>query len=355
MIPLNVLVLAGGQGIRLWPLSRKDNPKQFLPLASESCSLLQDTLRRALQITGDIQQVLVSTQAAYVDLVKQQLPHLPESNILPEPAPRNTAAAIGLAAMQVQQRQPHAIMLVLPADHLYRQETAWFEAIQEAINVATQSQYLVTIGIPPSEPSSKYGYLHIGSALSCTGLRPCYHVIKYIEKPAPEIAQTFIQSKDYLWNTGTFAWKVSVFLEAMQHAQPGTYATLEQMTHDPSLLADIYPTIENISVDYAVMEKSSNVVVVEGAFERIDVGSLASLAQIWQTDPQDNAIQGNLVQHDSHDNIVFCDDGVVGLLGVDDMVVIRHRDVLLVCPKQRAGEIKILIQQLIDKGLGKYQ
>ena len=355
MIPINVLILAGGQGVRLWPLSRKDYPKQFLSLASENRSLLQDTVRRALQITSDIQQVLVSTQAAYVDLVKQQLPHLPESNILLEPAPRNTAAAIGLAAMQVHQRQPQAVMLVLPADHLYRQEAAWLEAIQEATNLAAQSQYLVTIGIPPSEPSSKYGYLHIGSTLSSTSLRPSFHVIEYIEKPILEMAHNFIQSKEYLWNTGTFAWKVSVFLEAMQRAQPGIYTSLEQMTQDPSRLADIYPTIENISVDYAVMEKSSNVVVVEGAFDRIDVGSLVSLAQIWQTDTQENAVQGNLVQLDSHDNIVFCDDGLVNLLGVDDMVVIRHKDVLLVCPKQRTDEVKTLIQQLIDKGLGKYQ
>jgi mannose-1-phosphate guanylyltransferase len=352
---LFALVLAGGGGTRLWPLSRKARPKQFLRLDASGWSLLQNTARRAMQLTGAWERVLVVSQTGQIALVREQLPDLPPANLIVEPAGRNTAAAIGLGGLEILSRQAEAVVAVLPSDHLFHDEKPWFAALDAAIQWAIESDDLVAIGVTPLNPASNYGYLQLGNLLARRGELSIYPVLEYVEKPEASQAQAFIQSQDYLWNTGTFAWKASVFQEALRQTLPATYAGLERIRSEPEKINLIYPTLENISVDYGVMEKAGDVAAVKGEFQRIDVGSLANLTQIWPLDGDQNATDGIFLGRDSRNNLIYTDEGLVGLIGIQDLIVIRHGDVVLVCPKERAAEVKALFNTLNEKGLDDYQ
>jgi mannose-1-phosphate guanylyltransferase len=375
--PIYAVILAGGSGTRLWPLSREAAPKQFLSLTPGGRSLLQEAVRRAQilvsppEIDGSklpqaIEQVMVITQSRHAGLVREQLPELPEANLILEPVGRNTAPALGLAAFSLQQRSPGAIMLAFPVDHLFVDEQPWFEALGAAGVFAGQTRALVTIGVTPAAPSPRFGYLHLGLQVTEIGQPAIHQVRAFIEKPDERRARQFCESGEYLWNTGTFAWQVDVFLEAMQAHAPGLYRSLSALNESgmhASQFATLYPTLENISVDYAIMEKAAGdgqpgdlapVVAVRGAFERIDVGALDALDQVWSLDEAQNATDSLLAEIDSRQNIVFSDEGLVGLIGVEDLIVIRKDDILLVCQRQRAAEVPDLLRQLRQRSLERY-
>jgi mannose-1-phosphate guanylyltransferase len=357
--PVIAVLIAGGQGTRLWPLSRRSLPKQFLDLRDEGQTLLQAAARRAEKVAGGPENVLVMAQAEQAGLVKAQLPDLPEENLILEPVGRSTAASAGLAAMHIQDRAPQAVMAVLPTDHVFPDEQAWLEAMRTAILFAGQSERLVTIGVPITSASSNYGYLHLGDILSPGEVSTCncpvYEVREFIEKPTLEHAQAYMESGEYLWNTGAFAWQVSVFQKALQRHLPHLHAGLQEIARDPGQLAKLYSEFDDLSVDYGVLEKSHDVAVVRGNFKRIDLGALTSLAEIWLDDEQGNANHGLVLARDSRGNIISADQGLVGLVGVENMIVIRQADVLFICPKDRAGEVKELVAALARNGLEVYQ
>lgn len=356
-----VVILAGGQGTRLWPISRKARPKQFLDLTGSGRSLLQETVRRALELTGSIRQVLVLTQSAHASLVREQLADLPQENLLIEPVGRNTAACLGLAAVTLSRHvgQPaasRAVMLTLPVDHLFKDEEPWFRAVWTAIQAAVWTKSLVAIGLRPTTPATGFGYQHLGAKINLD-LPLAVHAIRdFVEKPSKELAQSFLESGEYLWNTGTYAWNVDVFLAALEEHAPQLFSGLRSLGDpvDAARLAEVYPAFANISVDYAVMEKARNVLTVRADFERIDVGSLNSLPEIWQPDAQGNVRLGDLQALDSRDNIVYSDAGLVTLVGVKDLIVIRAGRTILVCPKDKAQEIKSLVDELVARGLEEY-
>jgi mannose-1-phosphate guanylyltransferase len=350
--------MAGGQGTRLWPLSREAQPKQFLSLTSDRRSLLQATVERAEAAAGALERVLVVARADQAALVKEQLPGLPEGNLLLEPFGRNTAACIGLTAAWIERKSPLAVMAVFPSDHLYEDQAAWAGAVEAAISFASQTESLVAIGLPPAYPSTAYGYLRTGRQLSRSGSPPVLEVLEFVEKPALAQAQQFLKSGHYLWNIGTFAWQVSVFQQALARHLPATFRSLAVIggnLTDSSLLASVYQTLQDISVDYAVLEKDSRVAVVRGNFGRVDVGTLASLDQLLPVDENGNASWGEVLLHDSRENIIYSDDGLVGLIGMQDTIVVRKGKVLLVCPKDRAGEVKELVNRLDEEGLRQYR
>jgi mannose-1-phosphate guanylyltransferase len=349
------LVLAGGQGKRLWPLSRKKLPKQFLPLTKSNRTLMQVATTRAKEIVGSMDNVLVSTQVEHATLVRQQLPELLADNLIIEPLGRNTAASIGLAAMAIQKRAKDPVMIVLPADHLLLDEQPWLEAVNTAATYAAESEDLVTIGIPPVEPSSNYGYLHKGEIIHTGVPCPVYRVKAFFEKPNAATAATYIESQEYLWNTGTFAWRISIFQKALRKHLPGMFSALKHISLNPASIHQVLPTVESVSIDYGVLEKSSNLAVVQGSFQRIDVGSLVSLFQILPEDEQGNATMGEMIAKDSQNNIIYTDTGLIGLIGIDNLIVIRHQDVVLICPKDRATEVKDLVALLNKKELNHYQ
>ncbi len=366
MLPMSdklvyVVILAGGQGTRLWPISRKARPKQFLDLTGNGRSLLQETVRRALELTGSIYQVLVLTQSDYASLVREQVPDLPEENLLIEPVGRNTAASLGLAAVTLSQKlgtagSSSAVMLTLPVDHMFKNEKPWFSAVRTAIEVAGQTNSLVAIGLQPTYPATGFGYQHLGGKIDMDLPLAVYAIQEFVEKPSKELAQTFLESGQYLWNTGTYAWKVDVFLAALEVNAPQLFSGLKSLGNpvDAALLEKAYPAFANISVDYAVMEKAENVLTVRANFERIDVGSLGSLPEIWQPDEHSNVCMGQVVVQDSLNNIVYSDHGLVTLLGVKDLIVIRAGEIILVCPKEKAQEIKNVAAELTRRGQEEY-
>ena len=350
------VILAGGQGTRLWPISRRERPKQFLDLTGNGCSMLQETVRRAVVLTGAIEQVLVLTGMEQEGWVKEQLPDLPQANILLEPIGRNTAPSLGLAAFHLSNLSGingDAIMLSLPVDHMFKDEEPWFLALRTAIQSAAREDALVAIGIKPTAPATGYGYQKLGEQIDSNSSLQVRKVLKFIEKPTREVAQGFLESGQYLWNTGTYVWKIPVFLTALKAYTPALFDELNSLGYPPdrNKLEKMYPRLENISIDHAVMEKAVNVLTVRSDFERIDVGSLDSLAEIWDHDENGNTGYGHYISLESKDNIIYNDEGLVTLLGVDDLVVVRAAGVILVCPKDRIQEIKTLVGNLPDKDL----
>ncbi|MFH2039750.1 MAG: sugar phosphate nucleotidyltransferase [Chloroflexota bacterium] len=359
--PVYVIILAGGQGIRLWPISRKACPKQFLDLTGNGRSLLQETVRRALELTGSIRQVLVLTQSAHANLVREQVADLPAENLLIEPVGRNTAASLGLAAITLSQKSgtagsSSAVMLTLPVDHMFKDEKPWITAVRTAIEVAGRMNSLVAIGLQPTYPATGFGYQHLGDKKDLDQPLAVHAIQDFVEKPSIKVAQTYLESGQYLWNTGTYAWKVDVFLAALEEHAPQLFSGLKSLGTplDAAILAKVYPAFANISVDYAVMEKAKNVLTVQANFERIDVGSLGSLSEIRQPDAQGNVSIGQVLIQDSQDNIVFSDHGLVTLLGVKDLIVIRAGEIVLVCPKDKTQEIKNVVAELTRRGQEAY-
>ena len=339
----------------MWPLSRRAHPKQFLAFKSGEPTLLQEAVRRAIEVSGSLEHVLVLVQEEHAGIAHQQIPYLPPENLIVEPVGRSTAASIGLAAITLEKRSPGALMAVLPSDHLFINERPWLAALRAALAFAAGHDRLVTLGIVPQIPSSSYGYLHMGQELAHQEDCRIYEVKSFIEKPDPVLARTLCESGEYLWNTGTFVWQTCIFLAAVEQQMPALFAGLQRIAASPKSLAAIYPTFRGISVDYGIMEKATGVVVVRGDFERMDVGSLSTLSSLLESDPQGNAVEGLLVAKDSRDNIIYSDEGLVGLIGVEDMIVVRRGDVVLVCPKERAREVKDLVAALADKGLDRFR
>lgn len=352
---LIVLILAGGQGTRLWPLSRENLPKQFIPLAANGNTLLQESVRRSIKITGSIEQIMVVTQERQADIVRQQIPDLPGENLISEPCGRNTAASICLSALFLQQREENPVMLVIPSDHLFIDEDPWIEAISVAYNFAQGNDKLVTIGIKPLDASPNYGYIKIGNLLDQRNLHPVFQVEEFVEKPDGDTAQKYIDSQNYLWNTGTFAWQISAFVAACKQHIPDIYLLLEKSYKSPSMLKATFSKIPNVSIDIALLEKARNVATVRGNFQRIDVGNLTNLNQILLPVADANYSYGHLVTKSSFNNVAYTDEGLIGLIGVDDLIVIRRHDVVLVCSSSHAAEVKELIAQLDQQGMVQYK
>ena len=241
--PTYTVLLAGGQGRRLWPLSRQALPKQFLTFKRGGQTLLQSAASRAMQVSGAMARILVLVQAAHADLARQQLPDLPPENLIVEPVGRSTAASIGLAAITLVQRSPGALMAVLPSDHLFIDVNPWFTALRAAWSFAATNDRLVTIGIQPDSPSSSYGYLHMGQELAQLEGCGIYAAQSFIEKPDPLLARLFFESKEYLWNTGTFVWRSGVFLATVEQHMPALWAGLQRIAADPECLAEVFPNL----------------------------------------------------------------------------------------------------------------
>ncbi len=351
------VIMAGGKGTRLWPLSRRSLAKQFLSLGNGEKSMLQATAERAAALVdGSLERVIVVAGATQAELVRRQLPALPAHNLLLEPVGRNTAACISYAAFEISRREADAGMIVLPADHLYDDPDAWAETLRSAIGYAINSGELVTIGLEPSAPSPNYGYIRKGALLSEYARQQIYRVKAFVEKPDVKTAREYCRSGEYLWNTGTFCWRTEAFLHALEVYLPGHFREFSRCG-DFDLQNDeftaMYQALEKISVDYAIMEKAENVAVVEGHFGRIDLGNLTSLAEVYPQDVYENVLDGQVVCIDGENNIALdqtSEEGLTVLFGVSDLVVVRQDDVVFVCPKTKADQMKTLLHELKKKG-----
>ncbi|MEU8026858.1 mannose-1-phosphate guanylyltransferase [Micromonospora haikouensis] len=357
---LYAVIPAGGSGTRLWPLSRAGHPKFLHPLTGTPASLLQATVDRLAPLTTP-ERTLVVTGAAHVAAVARQLAGLPEENILVEPSPRDSCAAIALAAAVIAQREPGAVMGSFAADHLIRDADVWRATVAEAVTGAEQG-LLMTVGITPTRAETGYGYLHTGDPTVDGPLRP---VLEFKEKPAAEVAEAYLRSGHHLWNASMFVWRVDVFLAELARQQPALHAGITAIAaawgtpEQDDVLGTVWPTLPKISVDYAVMEGAATagrVATVPGDFGWNDVGDFHTLGDVLPADAAGNVVLGTdakpgVLLRDASGLVVVPHSGrLVAALGVHDLIVVDTPDAVLVCPRDRAQDVKALVDELKDRG-----
>ncbi len=355
-LPVYVVIMAGGAGTRFWPQSRLAKPKQFLNLWGEE-SILAATVRRALLLTSP-ERCLIMTEELYGDIVKEIVPHIPAENIICEPVNRDTAPCLGLAAMKIQERCENAIMIVLPSDHYIEDEEAFVRTLQRAANWAAHHSDLTTVGIKPSAPQTAYGYLDCGKAKG----KGVYEVKKFLEKPSLPLAKQFVSGGNYLWNSGIFIWQTVVLLAAMKEHLPelgallSNWQQIENQSQRNAMLQLEYVLAPKISIDYGIMEKAINVAVVPADFCWDDVGSWQALEKYLPKDEKANSLadNGRHVGIDTKRCIISVDKGLVATIGLEDMVIVRQGDILLIAPRERDQEVKKMVQKLAALGLEEY-
>jgi len=345
------LILAGGSGERFWPLSRRARPKQLLRLVSDK-TLLEETLAR---LDGLIprERILILINAEQERAVRKLLGEFPKENIVAEPAKRDTAAAIALGTGWVAVRDHAAIMVVLPADHIIANREAFQDTLALAADAAEETSELVAIGIKPTWACPGFGYIEHGKPVNLRK-RPdnelIHRVVRFREKPNPDLAESFLRRGNFRWNAGMFVWAVPTVLREFNRHAPELADFLSQLRalgNFDNALRDRYTGLPRISFDYAIMEKADRVLVVEAGFDWDDIGSWRALANYFQKDKRGNAANRALTAVDSSNNIVFEEGGTtIALLGVHDLIVVRTPDALLVCHRHEAERIKELIGKL---------
>jgi mannose-1-phosphate guanylyltransferase len=343
---LYVLILAGGSGERFWPLSRRSRPKQLLSLFSDE-TLLEGTLRR-LEGLAQPDHILILTNSDQEAGVRALCPQLPPENILAEPAKRDTAAAIALGAGWISLRAPHATMVVLPADHLILDVAGFQKTLRVAAAAAEQTGDLITIGIKPTWACPGFGYIEQG-ALENPSDPPVFEVTRFREKPDAELAESFLKQGNFRWNAGMFIWTIQAILAAFNRHVPelgqfvGRMHAGQDLDH---LLQTEFPSLPRISIDYAVLEKTARVLVVESAFDWDDVGSWTAAAKYLPMDSAGNHSNCNLEALEAGDNIIFtAPKTTVALLGVHDLIIVQTADALLICHRAESEKIKRLVAQ----------
>ena len=349
---LHAVIMAGGKGTRFWPASRAHRPKQILSVAGPD-PMIRATVDRILPLAPP-ERVLVVTGAEHADVLRDLLPDLPPENILVEPLGRNTAPCIGLAALAVHKANPGGVMLVLPADHAIGKADEFRRLARIGADLAARRDVLVTLGITPTRPETGYGYIEAGPPLSPPdeAARP---VLRFHEKPDLSRAREYLERGGFFWNSGMFIWRAGLILDWMEKLLPELARGLNTLAAGigrPGFkddIARIYPDLPSVSIDYGVMEQADNVVVLPADIEWNDVGSWTSAAEHW---PQvhGNAIKGEILALDSQGCIVYGPEKLVALLGVEDLVVVDTRDALLICPKERAQDVRLIVRELEERG-----
>lgn len=341
------VVMAGGSGTRLWPLSRTLYPKQFLSLNSQ-LTMLQETLRRLKQVEHSPALIICNEAHRFIVAEQMRKEGLEQSGILLEPVGRNTAPAVALAALQAIKSGDDPVLLILAADHEIQDEDKFTQAVLEASAFAEQGK-LVTFGIVPSAPETGYGYIKTGEKLDGEG----FIVAAFIEKPELSVAQQYLQDGGYLWNSGMFMFKASVFLNELKTFRPDILSACElslaKATQDLDFIrldSEIFHTCPEDSIDYAVMEKTAQAVVVPLDAKWSDVGSWSALWEISQKDSQGNATRGDVLLEDASDSYIYSQHRLIGAVGVKDLVVVETKDAVLVAHKDHVQKVKNIVEQL---------
>lgn len=347
------VIMAGGGGTRLWPLSRKNRPKQLLPLIGEQ-TLFQSTVAR-LEGYLPPERILVVTVAEQAAEMRVQVPEVPEENYIIEPAPRGTASVVGLAAAVLHKRDPQAVMAVLPSDHFIRNRDLFHYLIKAAVEVA-RNDYLVTLGITPTFPSTAYGYIQQGAPLPGDYKYPTYAVARFTEKPDEQTAQKLLRAGDHSWNSGMFIWTTGRILAEMQRQMPELSAALEKISaadapQQAAVIQSVWPDLKVETIDYGIMEKAERVAVLPaGGLGWSDVGSWNSLFEVLLPDMSGNIVtNGHHLALETNNTLVYGAPGserLIVTIGVDDMVVVDADDVLLVCKADQSQKVKNVVEHL---------
>ena len=347
------VIMAGGVGTRFWPMSKTSRPKQFIDVLGTGKTLIQMTFDRFLKICPP-ENILVVTNAIYKDLVLEQLPQMKENQVLCEPSRRNTAPCVAYANYKIKEDNPEAIVVVAPSDHIILKEDEFVHDITMAMKAASENDWLVTMGIKPSRPDTGYGYIQFIEESVYSDDNRLHKVKTFTEKPNLEIAKSFLESGDFLWNSGIFIWSLKSIMSAFEthlvdvdklfRQGEGIYNT----TDEAGFIEKTYAVCSNISIDYGIMEKANNVYTLAVDFGWSDLGTWGSLYSIRSKDDSENAIIGNNVMlYDTENCIVnMPDDKLVVLQGLDDYIVVEEENTLLVCRKEDEQQIRQFVHDV---------
>lgn len=353
------VILAGGGGTRFWPLSRQNKPKQLINLSGNDI-MLNDTITRYESVIPPENTVIVTNQSQVELLNSILLDKVPRENVLKEPVGRNTAACILYAALAIRKKHGEAIMVVLPSDHYFTDVEGFRSILAKACDAAEETDKLVTIGIKPGFPATGYGYINYDKRVNISLPENTFEVLEFVEKPIFEKAKKYIDSGDYLWNSGMFSWKVSVILENFERYLPRLYKNMMQVYEyigtpmEEEYISRIYPTLQSISIDYGILERSDDVLVVPGDFGWNDVGSWDALGAIFPPDDNGNIVKAKYLGISTKNSIVYGNDRLIATIGVEDLIIADTHDAILICPKNKAQDVKEIVELLKKQDMKEY-
>jgi mannose-1-phosphate guanylyltransferase len=354
------VILAGGRGERFWPLSRTQHPKQLLHLISKK-TMLQETIDR---IKGfiPVERTKVVTGENIRKAILKQVDYLKEENLIVEPAMKNTCVAVGVAAIHLQKTDPDATMVVLSSDHVIRPREKLLKVLEVGTKLAAEGEYLITVGITPTRAETAYGYIQFADLHESFDDVPVYGIKEFKEKPSRIVAQQYYYDRKHLWNSGMFIWSVSTILTALKRFMPEMYAELNDyskhvgMGNEDAAKEELYQHVESISIDFAVLEKAENALVIKGDMIWDDVGSWLALDRIKEKDKGHNVIVGmGRAMNTFETTIVNDSDGIIAALGVSDLVIVKTDDIVFVAHKTKVQDVRELLAEFgRDKELEKY-
>lgn len=352
---LYAIIMAGGIGARFWPRSKMKTPKQLLKIFGDN-TLIQDTVKRIEPIVKK-ENIYIITNKLQQEGVESQLPDIPKENIIYEPFGRNTAACIGLASILIQAKDPNAVTFVLPSDHIIKEEEIYINTLLKAAEFAFKAKGLVTIGVMPTKPETGYGYIQINETKVEDHI---FKVMTFAEKPNFSTAVRFLESGDFLWNSGMFIWRADAILDEIKKYLPDLAEGLDIIKNEigkpgyEQTLNNVYGQLRKISIDYGVMEKSDNVYLVKGSFAWNDVGSWDAVYHLSEKDEDGNVKIGHVFFDMSVDSYVYSPDNFTALIGVDNIIVINTSHGVLICKREKSQEVKKVIDYLKFNKLEEY-
>ncbi len=355
------VIMAGGVGSRFWPISKKDSPKQFLDVLGVGETLIQQTFNRLRKVCLE-ENIFVITNVNYKSLCFEQLPGLSKSNILCEPAIRNTAPCIAYACFKIKSINEDANIIIAASDHIITKEDAFLRVVDTCLNISANNDILITLGITPSRPETGYGYIQFTSE-QLLNYKKIRKVKTFTEKPNQELALNFLDSGDFLWNSGMFIWNVKAITLAFRKHLRDIYDVFEEGTEfynssdEQDYIDRVFPGCKNVSIDYGIMEKSDNVYVYPASFGWSDLGTWGSLFAHLSHDSNNNVVQGkNVILYDASENIVrVSDDKLMVLQGLSGYIIVENQDgSMLICKKEEEQRIKDFVNDLKSKGKERY-
>lgn len=352
---VTALIMAGGKGERFWPRSRTNQPKQFIDVSGCGKTMIQLTVERILPIVN-AEDIYIATNADYKDLAREQLPYIPKENILCEPVGRNTAPCIGLGAVHMLKKGQDSVMLVLASDHLIKYEDIFRDVLTQATEIAQENKNIVTIGIMPDCPETGYGYI---KKMPDVKKGKANKVERFVEKPDRETAVRYLESGEYLWNSGMFVWKASTVMDSIEKYMPDIYEHLQVIgdtigtPDEAEVLNREFTAMRSESVDYGIMEKADDIYVLPGQFGWDDVGSWLAMGRIKGEDGNGNTISGNVVTVDTQNSIIEANDRLIAAVGVEELVIVDAQDVTVIGAKNHMGDIKKILEKLRNDEKGK--